>query len=205
VVVDCLQLDRRRCLACAGHRLHPQTLRHLTISPEQRELFCAQRSLPDFHLEIAAENLAALRVEFAADRAGQCADRRQRADAEEQADQQQSQAPEAAMQVAPGDAPGHGPAQRGHAALAAAVSETMRPSARVTTRSHSAANASSWVMMISVAPVSARRAKSSSTMPAPVFASRLPVGSSAKISGGRGAVARAIATRCCSPPESCAG
>jgi hypothetical protein len=60
-------------------------------------------------------------------------------------------------------------------------------------------------MITSVAPLSARRANSSSMMSWPVFASRLPVGSSAKISGGRGAVARAIATRCCSPPESCAG
>jgi hypothetical protein len=37
------------------------------------------------------------------------------------------------------------------------------------------------------------------------LASRLPVGSSANTSGGRGTVARAMATRCCSPPESCAG
>ena len=39
----------------------------------------------------------------------------------------------------------------------------------------------------------------------PVAPSRLPVGSSAKISAGRATKARAIATRCCSPPESCAG
>ena len=35
--------------------------------------------------------------------------------------------------------------------------------------------------------------------------SRLPVGSSASRSGGSLASARAIATRCCSPPESCDG
>ena len=38
-----------------------------------------------------------------------------------------------------------------------------------------------------------------------VAVSRLPVGSSANTSGGRGPSARAIATRCCSPPDSCAG
>ena len=38
-----------------------------------------------------------------------------------------------------------------------------------------------------------------------VAESRLPVGSSASSSGGRCAIARAIATRCISPPESCAG
>src|SRR2546425_6859627 len=34
-----------------------------------------------------------------------------------------------------------------------------------------------------------------------VFGSRLPVGSSARISAGRLTRARAIATRCCSPPD----
>ena len=37
---------------------------------------------------------------------------------------------------------------------------------------------------------------------APVFESRLPVGSSARITRGSTTSARAIATRCCSPPES---
>jgi DNA polymerase III alpha subunit len=40
---------------------------------------------------------------------------------------------------------------------------------------------------------------------AKVVGSRFPVGSSASISGGVLASARAMATRCCSPPESCAG
>ena len=39
----------------------------------------------------------------------------------------------------------------------------------------------------------------------PVLRSRLPVGSSARMSFGRRLKARAMATRCCSPPESCAG
>ena len=49
------------------------------------------------------------------------------------------------------------------------------------------------------------RSNSRSMMAAPVAPSRLPVGSSASSSSGRGAVARAMATRCCSPPDSCAG
>ena len=40
---------------------------------------------------------------------------------------------------------------------------------------------------------------------APVVESRLPVGSSARTMGGSLASARAIATRCCSPPDSCDG
>ena len=39
----------------------------------------------------------------------------------------------------------------------------------------------------------------------PVARSRLPVGSSASSSAGPATKARAIATRCCSPPESCPG
>ena len=46
---------------------------------------------------------------------------------------------------------------------------------------------------------------SSSRIRAPVAASRLPVGSSANSTLGRGPKARAKATRCCSPPESCDG
>ena len=40
---------------------------------------------------------------------------------------------------------------------------------------------------------------------APVCVSRFPVGSSARITRGPTTSARAIATRCCSPPERCAG
>ena len=47
-------------------------------------------------------------------------------------------------------------------ALTHACRSAIRPSASVTTRSQRAASASSWVMMTSVAPVSARRANSSS-------------------------------------------
>ena len=46
---------------------------------------------------------------------------------------------------------------------------------------------------------------SSATMPSPVAESRLPVGSSASSTRGALASARAIATRCCSPPESWEG
>ena len=48
-------------------------------------------------------------------------------------------------------------------------------------------------------------ASSSSTMRAPVSLSRFPVGSSAKRMRGALANARAMATRCCSPPESWVG
>ena len=49
------------------------------------------------------------------------------------------------------------------------------------------------------------RCSSSSNTCAAVCGSRLPVGSSASSSRGALASARAIAVRCCSPPDSCAG
>ena len=48
-------------------------------------------------------------------------------------------------------------------------------------------------------------ARSRSMMASPVLESRLPVGSSAKTMSGSFVRARAMATRCCSPPESSAG
>ena len=47
--------------------------------------------------------------------------------------------------------------------------------------------------------------KSKSMIDVPVDPSRLPVGSSAKMIFGAAAIARAIATRCCSPPDNCEG
>ena len=62
----------------------------------------------------------------------------------------------------------------------------------------------SWVAMTTVVPV--RLIRSSSFMiPTLVLGSRLPVGSSAIRIFGRLTNARAIATRCCSPPESSSG
>ena len=62
----------------------------------------------------------------------------------------------------------------------------------------------SWVAISTVVPVRLIRS-SSSMMSALVSGSRLPVGSSASSSIGRLANARAIATRCCSPPDSSCG
>src|SRR5690606_24243847 len=64
------------------------------------------------------------------------------------------------------------------------------------------ASMASWVTSTSVMPRSDALAKSRSTICRPVAWSRLPVGSSATRIAGSGASARAIATRCCSPPDS---
>ena len=54
-------------------------------------------------------------------------------------------------------------------------------------------------------PFSALSRRKSSRISTVVFESRLPVGSSAKRISGSFTSDRAMATRCCCPPESCAG
>ena len=86
----------------------------------------------------------------------------------------------------------------------AAVSAMMCPSSISMRRRVRAATAWSWVMMMTVVPgwlSSSSRAR----IAAPVAESRFPVGSSASTTGGAPATARAIATRCRSPPDSWVG
>ena len=74
-------------------------------------------------------------------------------------------------------------------------------------RSPSARSASSalWVAIRSAAAVSRATAARATNTARAVSSSRLPVGSSASSTAGRLAIARAIATRCCSPPDRRAG
>src|SRR6516225_2192528 len=85
------------------------------------------------------------------------------------------------------------------------LSETMRPSASCSTRSDMAAMAALCVMTAVVVPSSRLTSAMAVRTTLPVATSRAPVGSSHRRTSGRLAMARAIATRCCSPPESCAG
>ena len=58
----------------------------------------------------------------------------------------------------------------------------------------------SWVMSTTVRPAACRSAKTAITSSLE-WVSRLPVGSSARISDGLVTMARATATRCCWPPD----
>ena len=79
-----------------------------------------------------------------------------------------------------------------------------RPSRMWTWRSAAAATSASWVMSTIVRPA-AWSSWSSAMTSAPAWLSRLPVGSSARISAGSVTSARAMATRCCWPPDSSVG
>src|SRR5579875_224292 len=81
---------------------------------------------------------------------------------------------------------------------------TAWPSMMCTLRCARAASSGSWVTITIVAP-SRWISSSSSITPRAICVSRLPVGSSASRRRGDPASARAIATRCCWPPDSSAG
>jgi anhydro-N-acetylmuramic acid kinase len=101
--------------------------------------------------------------------------------------------------------PANLPRATGARPAACALSDTRRPWESTTTRPARAARAGSWVARARVVPRSRLSVSMRSITCAPLSASRLPVGSSAKSTRGRCTKARASATRCCSPPESWAG
>ena len=72
-------------------------------------------------------------------------------------------------------------------------------------RRRTASPRGSCVTITTVLPNSRRRSRSSESTSTAFFASRSPVGSSATTISGSVTIARAIATRCCSPPESSPG
>ena len=63
----------------------------------------------------------------------------------------------------------------------------------------------SWVTMTTVIPSSRLRPDRSRMISSLIAVSRFPVGSSARMMAGRVTIARAMATRCCWPPESSFG
>ena len=86
------------------------------------------------------------------------------------------------------------------------VSSTRRPPSTMRSRRGiSAARSGLWVTTSSVEPRSRLSSRNSWWIASPVERSRLPVGSSARSSDGSSTIARASATRCCSPPDSSPG
>src|ERR1019366_343350 len=87
---------------------------------------------------------------------------------------------------------------------ASTFSSTIRPSNSRTWRSAKLAYRGSWVTIIIVDPA-ACNSRSRLITASPLAESRFPVGSSASRMSGSPLKARATATRCCWPPESCDG
>ena len=104
-----------------------------------------------------------------------------------------------------GGASGSGAATSPSLNAAPVPSATMRPSRMRTSRGDRAAIAGSCVMTRTVWPTSELSRRRIPRISRPVRESRFPVGSSARITRGLLERARAMATRCCSPPESWLG
>ena len=83
----------------------------------------------------------------------------------------------------------------------ASLSFSILPSLMWIWRLHFLARSSSWVTIIRVRPWFLLRSKRSFSIFSPVLVSRLPVGSSAKMTFGLFTMARAMQTRCFWPPE----
>ena len=79
------------------------------------------------------------------------------------------------------------------------------PSNRRTMRPGLLAPARSWVTITMVVPSRWLSSSACAMISSPIWLSRLPVGSSASSICGWPTIARAIATRCCWPPESWVG
>ncbi len=101
-------------------------------------------------------------------------------------------------------APVIGSGAAGSSACGLRTSSTTCPSWTRMVRSAAAAIDGSCVTSTMVRP-SACNSRSSAMISAPLLESRLPVGSSASTMRGRRTRARAMATRCCCPPESSFG
>src|SRR5690606_14316992 len=148
--------------------------------------------------EIAGQRFGGAAFHALADAVGGKADGGQRADGDDQGRDQHGQFAGApfAPQLADGE---HERIEALHAA------SSMRPALRLSRRSQRPARRSSWVTRISVVPWRALRSNRNSVIFSPVRVSSEPVGSSANSIFGSVAKARAMATRCCSPPESWLG
>src|SRR5579871_3997763 len=160
---------------------------------------------------VPTEDHPSLSPEAVVERPGKTFDAHDRGHAKGDAEEKDAQASESAAQVAKRESRHRDPCAdlrkssgRVHAGTAAGISSTSPERMRIT-RSHRAASVASWVTSARVAPRRTGKSKIKSTIALPVASSRLPVGSSAISNEGRGQSARASATRCCSPPESCAG
>src|SRR5690606_21075922 len=138
--------------------------------------------------QVSGKDLACLLIDGAADATRKEADGGQRRHGNEQCKQQNAQLPRLAV----AREREHRQTKRLHATILPASSRIVLPQRR--------AMAGSCVTTTSV--VCAALSNNSSMMRSPVAASRLPVGSSAKSTAGCVTNARAIATRCCSPPDS---
>ncbi len=153
--------------------------------------------------DVAAQDLARVGAQAFFDGAAEREDGGDGAHAQRQTGDEQAKAAEAAAHFATRQPEGE--VHWAASLCGVRSSPTTSPSAIRRMRSQRPARVMSWVIRISVAASARASSNKRSITCLPVAPSRLPVGSSASRSLGRPTKARATATRCCSPPDSCAG
>ena len=204
--------QQRLAVAGARHRAHGADGRERGLRAEISALVGRQFAMDQRKAGVAAEDRASVPRQAVVKAARQRIDADDRGDAERDAGQKNTQAREPAAQIAQGEPQDW--RQKGEARLggrsrfahcaAMASSRYARPQADRAV----AARSEIEIMRDQHQRRPALRAADrtvESMIARPVASSRLPVGSSAISREGRGASARASATRCCSPPESWAG
>ena len=215
--IDALELDQR-LLAAVGpsrHGAHGRGLADAALLPQPGALLALGRTVRTRQRDVSAQQRLALALEARAQRIGQRADAGDDGDAQRHAGDEDVEAPEpvallaqrqAERQRQPGSrAPGaERRSQPPSCGGQLRAGDLRRPPCAPGGRSARRASRS-WVTKTRVACRRRCRPNSRSITCSPVLPSRLPVGSSARMICGRGLSARAMATRCCSPPESCAG
>src|SRR5581483_8519282 len=213
--VDCLDLHQRRLFVLRlRHGPHRRGDRKLPVAVEEGALLLRRLAVDEIEGDIAAEDHAAFAREAVRQASGDGTNAGDRHHPKRDTGNENVKAAEASAHFPPSEMQRKKtfpPARRGGGrdahdrAFSVAVSPSMAPERRRTTRSHWLASAASCVTSTSVVPRVRWPANRRSMICRPVVSSRLPVGSSATRMSGLGASARASATRCCSPPESCAG
>ena len=181
-------------LAGSRHAAHGRDRRQRAVRFEKALLVGGKAAMDERERRVAAEDHAPFAPQAVVERAGEAFHPDDRRDAKRDAEEKDAQAAEAAAQVANSEAHDRQRARepRGNAAGAfipetatGGVSSILPERMRIT-RSQRAASAASWVTSASVAPRRAGRSNIMSMIARPVASSRLPVGSSAISSEGRG-------------------
>src|SRR5438105_7849386 len=194
----------------SGHAAHGHSFRNTAVMTEEFALACRCRLVKALNSNVAAEQCPPVFGKTGEKCVRQRTHARNSGNAQRERDQEDAKPRKAAAQVTARKAQRKLPQIHrlravANGGVARALSATIRPSFMRRVRSQRCAKTSSCVTRNKVALHRAFRANKRSITCAPVAPSRLPVGSSANRISGSWTMARASATRCCSPPDNWPG
>jgi hypothetical protein len=210
--INGLQFDQRlvRLVFEARHGTHVDADRQIAERFQKRLFLRIDAALVDLETQVAAKQHLAFLLDTFGHRLGNGIDSADGSRSERDAGKKDVEARKPAAHFAQGEGEGERQGARGrhpvHSAAASIGSPSAtRPELTFSRRPHLPASDGSCVTSTKVMPRSVCLPNSRSEICSPVLLSRLPVGSSAIRIFGSGASARAMATRCCSPPDNWPG